>query len=98
VTVERPEHYVGTGITPTMTHAAPGIGSQYTYTVDDANGGRGIAVDVLRVASVDQDRLTRDLRAALADAGLTEASVKVRVIPGLRRDVKTGKLAQFVAA
>ena len=31
-------HYVGTGITPAMTHAAPGIGSQYAYTVDDANG------------------------------------------------------------
>ena len=31
-------HYVGTGITPAMTHAAPGIGSQYAYTVDDATG------------------------------------------------------------
>ncbi len=31
-------HYVGTGITPAMTHAVPGIGSQYAYTVDDANG------------------------------------------------------------
>ena len=31
-------HYVGTGITPAMTHAAPGIGSQYASTVDDANG------------------------------------------------------------
>ena len=31
-------HYVGTGITPAMTHAAPGIGSQYAYTVEDANG------------------------------------------------------------
>jgi phenylacetate-CoA ligase len=60
--------------------------------------GRGIAVDVLSVARVDQDRLTRDLRAALADAGLTDPSVEVRVVPGLRRDVKTGKLTQFVAA
>ena len=31
-------HYVGTGITPAMTHAAPGIGPQYASTVDDANG------------------------------------------------------------
>src|SRR5262249_3740800 len=31
-------HYSGTGITPAMTHAAPGVGSQYAYTVDDANG------------------------------------------------------------
>lgn len=31
-------HYFGTGITPAMTHAAPGIGSQYAHTVDDANG------------------------------------------------------------
>jgi hypothetical protein len=31
-------HYVATGITPAMTHAAPGVGSQYAHTVDDANG------------------------------------------------------------
>ena len=31
-------HYVGTGITPAMTHAAPGIGSQYAYTAEDATG------------------------------------------------------------
>ena len=31
-------HYVGTGITPAMTHSAPGIGSQYAYTAEDANG------------------------------------------------------------
>ena len=31
-------HYVGTGITPAMTHAAPGVGSQYAYTAEDATG------------------------------------------------------------
>ena len=31
-------HYVGTGITPAMTHAAVGVGSQYAYTAEDANG------------------------------------------------------------
>ena len=32
-------HYVGTGITPAMTHAAVGVGSQYAYTAEDATGG-----------------------------------------------------------
>ena len=31
-------HYVGTGITPAMTHAAIGVGSQYALTARDANG------------------------------------------------------------
>ena len=31
-------HYVGTGITPAMTHAAVGIGSQYAFTAEDATG------------------------------------------------------------
>ncbi len=31
-------HYVGTGITPAMTHAAVGVGSQYAYTAEDATG------------------------------------------------------------
>ena len=31
-------HYVGTGITPAMTHAAVGVGSQYTFTARDADG------------------------------------------------------------
>ena len=29
-------HYVGTGITPAMTHASVGVGSQYAYTAEDA--------------------------------------------------------------
>ena len=31
-------HYVGTGITPAMTHAAVGVGSQYASTAEDATG------------------------------------------------------------
>ena len=31
-------HYVGTGITPAMTHAGVGVGSQYAFTARDANG------------------------------------------------------------
>ena len=31
-------HYVGTGITPAMTHAAVGVGSQYAFTAEDATG------------------------------------------------------------
>ena len=31
-------HYVGTGITPAMTHAGVGIGSQYAFTARDADG------------------------------------------------------------
>ena len=31
-------HYVGTGITPAMTHAAVGVGSQYAFTARDADG------------------------------------------------------------
>ena len=31
-------HYVGTGITPAMTHSAVGVGSQYAFTARDANG------------------------------------------------------------
>ena len=31
-------HYVGTGITPAMTHAHVGVGSQYAYTAEDATG------------------------------------------------------------
>jgi hypothetical protein len=31
-------HYVGTGITPAMTHSWVGIGSQCAYTAEDANG------------------------------------------------------------
>jgi hypothetical protein len=31
-------HYVGTGITPAMTHAAVGVGSQYAFTARDEDG------------------------------------------------------------
>lgn len=31
-------HYVGTGITPAMTHAGVGVGSQYAFTARDATG------------------------------------------------------------
>lgn len=31
-------HYVATGITPAMTHASVGVGSQYAFTARDANG------------------------------------------------------------
>ena len=31
-------HYVGTGITPAMTHAGVGIGSQYAFTARDVDG------------------------------------------------------------
>ncbi len=31
-------HYVGTGITPAMTHASVAVGSQYAYTAEDAHG------------------------------------------------------------
>src|SRR5262245_14591069 len=31
-------HYVGTGITPAMTQAHVGVGSQYAYTAEDATG------------------------------------------------------------
>jgi hypothetical protein len=31
-------HYVGTGITPAMTHSAVGVGSQYAITARDGNG------------------------------------------------------------
>ena len=31
-------HYVGTGITPAMTHAAVGVGSQYAFTAEDSSG------------------------------------------------------------
>jgi phenylacetate-coenzyme A ligase PaaK-like adenylate-forming protein len=59
---------------------------------------RGVHVDVITTGAVDTAGLRAELVAALADAGCTDPSVEVRVVPALARDSHTGKLAQFVPA
>jgi phenylacetate-coenzyme A ligase PaaK-like adenylate-forming protein len=59
---------------------------------------RGVIVDLITTGSVDITELTTELTATLADAGRTDPTVDVRVVPALRRDSRTGKLAQFVPA
>ena len=53
-------------------------------------------IDVVVTGAVDTAGLTAELFTALADAGCTNPTVEVRVVPALTRDSHTGKLAQFV--
>jgi phenylacetate-coenzyme A ligase PaaK-like adenylate-forming protein len=57
---------------------------------------RGITVDVVTAQPIDTTPLTADLTAALTDVGLPRPTVHLRVVPGLPRDARTGKLTQFV--
>jgi phenylacetate-CoA ligase len=59
---------------------------------------RGVIVDLITTGSVDIGELATELAATLADAGRTNPTVDVRVVPALTRDSRTGKLAQFVPA
>jgi phenylacetate-coenzyme A ligase PaaK-like adenylate-forming protein len=59
---------------------------------------RGIDVRVLPAGTLDVERLRRELRAALAAAGLADPEVAVRSVPALERHPETGKLRRFVSA
>jgi phenylacetate-CoA ligase len=56
----------------------------------------GMSVDAVAVGGVDTAALAAELTAALAEAGLANASVQVRAVPALPRDCRTGKLRRFV--
>jgi phenylacetate-coenzyme A ligase PaaK-like adenylate-forming protein len=66
------------------------------YQVHQVDGG--VDVDVVTTDTLDIDALTADLHRALSGAGLAEPNVRLRVVPALRRDSRSGKLATFVAA
>jgi phenylacetate-CoA ligase len=57
---------------------------------------RGIEVDAVTAGAANVDRLTGLLAHALADAGLTEPDVTVRIVDSLRRHHETGKVRRFV--
>jgi phenylacetate-coenzyme A ligase PaaK-like adenylate-forming protein len=56
----------------------------------------GIAVAVVAVAPLDGDALAAKLRAALADAGLRDATASVECVAAIPRHPLTGKVARFV--
>ena len=57
---------------------------------------RGVLIDVITTGAVDTAGLSAELVAALADAGCTDPTAEIRVVPALARDSHTGKVAQFV--
>ena len=57
---------------------------------------RGMDVEALAVASVNIDRLAQHLTLALAEAGLIEPSVSIRIVDGLERMEDTGKIRRFI--
>jgi phenylacetate-coenzyme A ligase PaaK-like adenylate-forming protein len=59
---------------------------------------RGVEVDAVTAGAADVDRLSGLLAHALADAGLTEPDVTVRIVDSLRRHHETGKVRRFVPA
>jgi phenylacetate-CoA ligase len=66
------------------------------YQVRQTRGG----IDVAVVASgqLDQVAFAADLRASLLAAGLADPQVRVRQVPDIVRDAKTGKARRFISA
>jgi len=88
-------HYEGVDIHPHVVRSvlvkAPEI---LDYQVRQT--ARGMDVDALSVVPVDRDRLADQLVAALAEAGLHDPVVTVRIVDHLERLPDTGKLRRFV--
>jgi phenylacetate-coenzyme A ligase PaaK-like adenylate-forming protein len=63
------------------------------YQVRQKTGG--IDVDAIAVAPVDPTDLRDRLARALSDAGLAAPVVSVRMVDGLERDARTGKIRRF---
>jgi phenylacetate-CoA ligase len=59
---------------------------------------RGVEVDAVAAGAADVDGLSGLLAHALADAGLAEPDVTVRIVDSLRRHHETGKVRRFVPA
>src|SRR5258708_10583571 len=57
---------------------------------------RGIDVDALAVVPVDGDRLARHLARALAETGLENPAVTVRIVDHLEQNPEAGKIRRFV--
>ena len=57
---------------------------------------RGIDVEALAVVPINSDRLAEDLAGALADAGLKDPAVSIRIVNHLERIADTGKLRRFI--
>jgi phenylacetate-CoA ligase len=57
---------------------------------------RGMDVDALAVVQVDGDRLADRLREALAEAGLRDPAVTIRLVDHLERIPDTGKIRRFL--
>ncbi len=57
---------------------------------------RGVDVEALAVVPVDSDRLAEQLIQALAEAGLPNPAVSVRIVDHLERIPDTGKLRRFI--
>jgi phenylacetate-coenzyme A ligase PaaK-like adenylate-forming protein len=57
---------------------------------------RGIEVEALAVIPLDSDRVEERLGQTLAEAGLTDPAVSVRIVDHLERIPDTGKLRRFI--
>ena len=57
---------------------------------------RGIEVEALAVVPLDSDRVAERLGQTLAEAGLTDPAVSVRIVDHLERMPDTGKLRRFM--
>jgi phenylacetate-CoA ligase len=57
---------------------------------------RGVEVDAVTAGTPNVDRLTGLLAYALAEAGLSDPDVTVRIVDSLGRHHETGKVRRFV--
>jgi phenylacetate-CoA ligase len=53
-------------------------------------------VEALAVVPIDSDRLAEHLAVTLAEAGLHNPAVSVRIVDHLERNADTGKLRRFL--
>ena len=57
---------------------------------------RGIDVEALAVVPINSDRLAEHLALALAEAGLNDPAVSIRIVDHMERIADTGKLRRFI--
>ncbi len=88
-------HYEGVDIHPLAVETVM-VRSPETLDYQVRQTPRGIDVDALAVVSVDRDRLASQLVAALAEAGLHDPVVTLRIVDHLERLPDTGKIRRFV--
>jgi phenylacetate-coenzyme A ligase PaaK-like adenylate-forming protein len=57
---------------------------------------RGATIDVMTTGPIDLDGLKQEVVAALAQAGLANAEIEIKIVSALERHKETGKLKRFI--